>query len=221
MLPTQLHAAGGADGVRGTSVPAPDPPRLGTRPKKSHKKAQQGDRTHPNPAEPFPAGKGPPKSLGNNSISHYLSRGQRQAAIPSPHDIFGVSESLRGTKHPSQRGGCGSSAADKGPIQPRTPTPAPHPVQLLAGSAASPRQQPAPIMWLLMKSRSGQSDDIAVICAPTQTKHGQARCGRDHRLGMNQAPRASPLLPPDYSSSPAQNTWTECTFPEEIWIFPK
>lgn len=92
---------------------------------------------------------------------HQLSRGQLQALLPSPQDIFRVSKPLRGTKHPSQPGGCGSSAADKGLIQPHAPTPAPHPPQLLGGSAASPRQQLGPIMWLLMKSRSGQSDDIA------------------------------------------------------------
>lgn len=66
------------------------------------------------------------------SYCHQLSRGQLHAALPSPQDIFGVSKPLRGTTHPFQPCGCGSSAADKGLIQPHAPTPRP-------ASCAAPR----------------------------------------------------------------------------------
>ena len=47
------------------------------------------------------------------------------------------------------------------PLSPAPRPAAPHPAQLCGASVASPPQQPRPIMWLLMKSRPWQSDDIA------------------------------------------------------------
>lgn len=94
--------------------------------------------------------------------SHRASKGRLQATLPFPKDIFRVLKLPGGDQNPVPPRWLLLLTCRQGSYSALRPDPSPlHPVQLCGGSAASPQRQPRPIMWLLMKSRPWQSDDIA------------------------------------------------------------